>query len=456
MEDFVGQRVLVLGLGRSGRSAARWLAARGARVAAADEGDALAPQEAAALRAAGVEVRVGAPFPDPAGFDLVVPSPGVPRARWAERARRALGDVELAWHALSVPVIAITGTNGKTTTTALAARLLCAAGLRAEAAGNIGRPALELVGRPLDAAVLEVSSFQMEAVEAFRPRVAVILNLQPDHLDRHGSFDAYAEAKAQLFVRQGAGDTAIGNGDDPHAAALVARSGGRRWLFRTRGPVAAGAWWDAGQAVLRDGDDALRIGLDALAAAGAAAPPVEDVLAALLAVRAVGADVARAAEGLLGFAAPPHRRERVAEHAGVTWVNDSKATNPAAAALALEALRGPAVWIAGGRGKGLDLRPLADLAAKRVRAAVLLGEEAPALAAALADRVPVQRAADLAEAVAIAGGLARPGDTVLLSPACASFDQFRNYEERGERFREAVRGWIAAHGAAGAAEGSRA
>jgi len=443
MEELAGQRVLVLGLGRSGRSAARWLSERGARVVAADESEATARDAAEELRAAGVELRAGAPFPDPADFDLVVPSPGVPRARWAGRARRALGDVELAWRALAVPVVAITGTNGKTTTTELTARLLCAAGLRAEAAGNIGRPALELVGRPLDVAVLEVSSFQMEAVEAFRPRVAVVLNLEPDHLDRHGSFEAYAEAKAQLFVRQGAGDTAIGNGDDPHAAALVARSGGRRWLFRTRGPVAAGAWWDAGQAVLRDGDETVRVGLDALAAAGAAAPPVDDVLAALLAVRALGADVAKAAEGLLGFAPPPHRRELVAEHAGIAWVNDSKATNPAAATLALEALRGPAVWIAGGRGKGLDLRALADSAAPRVRACVFLGEEAPALEAAIAGRVPVRRAADLAEAVAIAGALARPGDTVLLSPACASFDQFRNYEERGECFREAVRGWIA-------------
>jgi UDP-N-acetylmuramoylalanine--D-glutamate ligase len=444
MEDFAGQRVLVLGLGRSGRSAALWLARRGARVVAADE-RAEAAGDAEELRAAGVELRAGAPFPDPAGFDLLVPSPGVPRARWAGRARRALGDVELAWRALAVPAVAITGTNGKTTTTELTARLLCAAGLRAEAAGNIGRPALELVGRPLDAAVLEVSSFQMEAVEAFRPRVAVVLNLEPDHLDRHGSFAAYAEAKAQLFVRQGPGDTAIGNGDDPNAAALVARSGGRRWWFRARGPVEAGAWWDAGQAVLRDGDETLRVGLDALAAAGPAAPPLDDVLAALLAVRALGADVAKAAEGLLGFAAPPHRRELVAEHAGVAWVNDSKATNPAAAMLALDALRGPAVWIAGGRGKGLDLRPLADRAAARARACVLLGEEAPALEAALAGRAPVRRAGDLAEAVAIAGALARPGDTVLLSPACASFDQFRNYEERGARFRDAVRAWIAAH-----------
>ena len=456
MDTFTGQRVLVLGLGRSGRSAARWLAARGARVVAADESPAspgardASHERDEALRRLGVEVRTGTPFPDPADFDLVVPSPGVPRARWAARARRALGDVELAWRALSVPVVGITGTNGKTTTTALTARLLCAAGLRAEAAGNIGRPALELVGRPLDVAVFEVSSFQMEAVESFRPRVAVILNLAPDHLDRHGSLAAYAEAKAQLFVRQGAGDTAIGNADDPEAAAIAARSRGRHWWFRTRGPVDSGAWWDAGQAVLRDGsagerDAPLRIPLEAITRAGAAAPPIDDVLAALLVCRALGADVAKAAEGLIDFTPPPHRRERVANHAGVTWINDSKATNPAAAALALEAVPGRAIWLAGGRGKGLDLRPLADTAAGRVRACVFFGEEADALAAAMAGRTPVQRAADLEEAVARAGALAQAGDTILLSPACASFDQFRNYEERGIRFREAALAWIAAH-----------
>ncbi len=454
MESFTGQQVLVLGLGRSGRSAARWLAERGARVVAADESPAPPggpdashdPDEA--LRQLGVELRVGTPFPDPADFDLVVPSPGVPRARWADRARRALGDVELAWRALSVPVVAITGTNGKTTTTALTAHLLCAAGLRAETAGNIGRPALELIGRPLDVAVFEVSSFQMEAVEAFRPRIAVILNLAPDHLDRHGSLAAYAEAKAQLFVRQGAGDTAIGNADDPDAMAIAARSPGRHWWFRTRGPVDHGAWWDAGQAVLRDArpgerDTPLRVSLDAIT--GAAAPPIDDVLAALLVCRALGADVAKAAEGLVDFQSPPHRREWIADHAGVAWVNDSKATNPAAAALALEAVAGRAVWLAGGRGKGLDLRPLADTAAARVRACVFFGEEADALEAAMAGRVPVQRATDLEEAVARAGTLARAGDTVLLSPACASFDQFRNYEERGTRFREAALAWISAH-----------
>jgi UDP-N-acetylmuramoylalanine--D-glutamate ligase len=434
-----GRRVLVLGLGRSGRSAAAFAAARGARVVAADERP---PEQLTGLEALrGVELAIGRAFPDPREFDLVVPSPGVPPARWAD-ARRALGDVELAFRALSVPLVAITGTNGKTTTTELTRRLLCAAGLRAEAAGNIGRPALELVGRPLDVAVLEVSSFQLEAVDAFRPRVAVILNVSPDHLDRHGTFEAYAAAKARIVARQADDDVAIGSGDDPTARAIAERTRGRCWLFRTRGPVARGAWADAGAAVLRDGDETVRVALDV--AQGDAAPPVDDVLAALLAVRALGADVAKAAEGLVGFEPPPHRRELVAESAGVRWVNDSKATNPSAAILALEALSGRGIWIAGGRSKRVELAPLADVAVRRARAAVLIGEAAGEIESALAARIPTRRARDLEEAVAVAGELARAGDTVLLSPACASFDQFRDYEDRGERFRAAVRAWAAA------------
>jgi UDP-N-acetylmuramoylalanine--D-glutamate ligase len=443
MREIAGQRVLVLGLGRSGRSAARFLAARGARVTAADERAADAIEGLAALRA-DAEIRVGARFPDPSGFDLVVPSPGVPAARYAS-ARRALGDVEIAFQSLSVPVVAITGTNGKTTTTELCTRMLIAAGLRAEAAGNIGLPALELVGRPLDVAVLEVSSFQLEAVDEFRPRAAVILNVTPDHLDRHGDFAGYVAAKARIVARQTGDDVAIGCADDAAARAIAGSSHGRTWLFSARGAVERGAFWDAGSALLRDGAEAQRVAQGALADAESA-PPLDDVLAALLACKAVGADVAKAATALLGFTPPPHRRELVARSGGVAFVNDSKATNPDAARLALEALAGPAVWIAGGRNKGVDLRPLADLAVARARAAVLIGEAADALEAALAGRLPVRRARDIEDAVAIAGEVARPGDVVLLSPACASFDQFRNYEDRGARFRAAVLGWIAARG----------
>jgi UDP-N-acetylmuramoylalanine--D-glutamate ligase len=443
MQDVNGRRVLVMGLGRSGRSAAAFLAARGARVVAADEREPAQLEDLEALRAC-AELRVGAPFPEPADFDLVVPSPGVPAARWTT-ARHALGDVELAFQSLAVPVVAITGTNGKTTTTELCARMLVAAGLRAEAAGNIGRPALELVGRPLDVAVLEISSFQLESVETLRPRAAVILNVTPDHFDRHGDFAGYVAAKARIVARQAGDDVAIGCADDAAARGIAERTRGRAWLFSARRPVERGAFWDAGAAVLRT-DRVQRIAFDGFDAD--AAPPLEDVLAALLACHAVGADVAKASLALADFAPPPHRRERVARHAGVTWVDDSKATNPDATRLALEALRGPAVWIAGGRNKGLDLRPLADLAAGRAHTAVLLGEAADALQAALAGRVVVARARDIEHAVALAGAAAQPGDVVLLSPACASFDQFASYAERGARFRAAVEAWIARGGSA--------
>jgi UDP-N-acetylmuramoylalanine--D-glutamate ligase len=344
-----------------------------------------------------------------------------------------------------VPIAAITGTNGKTTTTELCTRMLVAAGLRAEAAGNIGLPALELVGRPLDVAVLEVSSFQLEAVDAFRPRAAVILNVTPDHLDRHGDFAGYVAAKARIVARQQGDDVAIACADDAASRGIAEQSRGRRWLFSAHNAVERGAFWDSGCAVLRDGVETQRVALDALADTESA-PPLDDVLAALLACRAVGADVAKAATALLGFTLPPHRREMVARFRDVAFVNDSKATNPDAARLALESATGPVVWIAGGRNKGVDLRPLADLAATRTRAVVLIGEASEAIETAIAGRLPVRRAQSIEDAVAIAGEVARTGDVVLLSPACASFDQFRNYEERGARFRDAVQAWITTQG----------
>jgi len=252
-------------------------------------------------------------------------------------------------------------------------------------------------------------------------------------------------AKARIVARQQGEDVAIGCADDAAARGIAEGGRGRTWLFSTRSAVECGAFWDSGSAVLRDGAETQRISLDSLASADAA-PPVDDVLAALLACRAVGADIAKAAGGLLGFAPPPHRRELVARFGGVAFVNDSKATNPDAARLALEALGGPAVWIAGGRNKGLDLRPLADFAIQRARAAVLIGEAADAFETAIAGRLPVRRARDIEDAVAIAGDVARAGDVVLLSPACASFDQFRDYEDRGARFRAAVVQWVAARG----------
>lgn len=449
MRELCGQSVLVLGLGISGRSAARFCARHGARVVAADERPTAALGELRELSelGAGVELRTGAPFPDPAEFDLVVPSPGVPGERYRQRARRVWGDVELIGRALPVPIVAVTGTNGKSTTTHLVAEALSAAGLRAAVAGNVGEPALELVGRALDVAVLEVSSFQLETTESFRPRVAVVLNLSPDHLDRHGSFEAYRTAKARILAQQQPEDTAILSADDPEVHSLAGEVRGRLISFSTRGPLEHGAWLDARTAVLREpGGRPQRISLEDLRLPGA--HNRENALAALAAAWAAGADPQRAALGLSRFAGLPHRMEEVGRVAGVRYVNDSKATNPGAALCALAGADAPLVWIAGGRDKGLDFGALADAAASRVRAAVLLGEARGKLQAALRGRIETREAHSIEDAVATAANLARHGDVVLLAPACASQDQFRDFAERGDRFRSAVAGLAGGQGVA--------
>ncbi|HBZ72414.1 MAG TPA: UDP-N-acetylmuramoyl-L-alanine--D-glutamate ligase, partial [Deltaproteobacteria bacterium] len=428
MKELRGAHVLVLGLGISGQSAAQFCAAQGAaRVVAADERSREALGDLAALPRT-VEVSAGGPLPDPAQFDLVVPSPGVPPARYAARARRVWGDVELAYRALAVPIVAITGTNGKSTTTRLVEAMARAAGLRAEAAGNIGAPALGLVGRPLDVAVLEVSSFQLETTESFRPRVAAILNVTPDHLDRHGSFEAYAAAKARILEHQGPEDTAVLSADDPVVAAMGEKARGRVRRFSLHRGANCEATLDAGAALLRGGDASARIPLDGLRLRGA--HNLENVLAALLCVAALGADPLRAARALASFDGLPHRMELVRWRGEVAFVNDSKGTNVGAALRSLESFVQPVVWIGGGKDKGLDFTQLARLAERRVRASVLIGEAAGKLAAALDGHTPVYIEPSIEAAVRRASELAQPGDVVLLSPACASFDQFRSYEDR--------------------------
>jgi UDP-N-acetylmuramoylalanine--D-glutamate ligase len=422
--ELSGKRVLVLGLGLSGVSAARFCAERGARVVAADEGAATPPPDLGGR----VDVRTAAPFPDPSDFDLVVPSPGVPAERFLGRARLVWGDLELAWRALAVPIVAVTGTNGKSTTVRLVEAMLRAAGLRAEAAGNVGVPALDLVGRPLDVAVLEVSSFQLEAVDGFRPRVAVVLNVTEDHLDRHGSLEAYAAAKGRLFANQGAEDVAIGNAEDRWARKLVEASRARHLFFGRTPQLGDGAWSDAGGLILSRDGEALRLSLDDFV--DRPLPPRENLLAALLAAVAAGA---------ADFRALPHRGETVAAVGGVVYVDDSKATNPGAAAFALDAQAAPVIWIAGGRDKDLSFDALAERARGRVRLALLIGEATDKIGRALEGRVPFEHAGTIEAAVARAAALARPGDVVLLAPGCASFDQFKSYAERGERFAAAAR-----------------
>ena len=436
MLDLSGKRVMVLGLGLSGRSAAAFCTARGARVVAADERQGWKLEGLQHLEGV-AHLVLGPPFPDAADFDLVVPSPGVPAERYRGRARRVWGDIELAYRALSIPIVAVTGTNGKSTTTELAACMLRAAGLRAAAAGNIGTPALDLVGEALDVAVLEVSSFQLEAIDAFRADVAVILNVTPDHLDRHGSFETYLATKARILAGQRAEDVAILNFDDDAVRALADSAPARVVPFRTRGPLERGAWLDAGALALRLGDaPPQRLTLDGLQLAGA--HNRENALAALCAAACAGADPEKALHALAAFEGLPHRTQIVARRGGVVFVDDSKATNPGAALSSLASFDAPLIWIAGGRDKDLDLTELADAASRRVRAAVLLGEAAEKLARALAGRVETHLVDGIEDAVRRAAQLAQPGDTVLLSPGCSSLDQFRDFQERGQRFRAAV------------------
>lgn len=439
-----GWKVLVIGLGITGRSAAAFCAERGARVVAVDERPRDALPDAHDLDTLGrrVEIRAGEAIPPLQDFDLVVPSPGVPRERHAG-ARRAWGDIELAARALRVPIVAVTGTNGKSTTVRLVEAMLRAAGLRARAAGNIGAPALALVGEALDAAVLEVSSFQLEAVESFRPRVAVILNVTPDHIDRHGSFEAYVDAKATLLARQQPEDFAVLNFDDPVVRGLSARTRARVIGFSRRQPLPTGVSFDAGRVILAGEFQRREIPLEPAALAGIpGAHNLENLLAAFAAVQALGGDPVRAAAALVGFAGLPHRCQLVAQAGGVAFVDDSKATNAGAARAALEGFASSpkrVLWIAGGRAKGAGLESLADAAAQVAREAFLIGESAARIESALAGRVPVSRCHSIEDAVSAAGAVARPGDVVLLAPGCASFDLFRNFEERGERFAAAAR-----------------
>ncbi len=417
-----GKRVLVIGLGLTGRSAATFCAERGAKVTVTDLPD-------------GVDAHLGA-LPPLAPYDLVVPSPGVPAENYAE-AHLVMGDIELTYQYADMPLLAVTGTNGKSTTVTLLERLLCGLGLRARAAGNVGVPALSLVGEDLDYGILEVSSFQLETVVDFRPRLALLLNLSEDHLDRHGSFEAYANAKGAIFAEQVAGDIAITDGGDPTCVALAERGAAVQLRFGTGSNASefSNAWIEDGVVKLRVAGAEREIELP-----GALADtiPVQNLVAALLAVEALGFSAKESMAAVAGFATLPHRMEEVARIGGVRWVDDSKATNPGAALRALEGHDRPLVWIAGGRAKGLDLAPLTQAARERVRAAVLIGEAAEALARGLAGGPPVHREASLEAAVARAAALAEPGDTVLLAPGCSSLDQFTSFEERGARFRAAA------------------
>ena len=446
--DVRGGTWLVIGLARSGCAAGALLRRRGARVIGADDAGeaALAAQWerhglAGEAREAFDEVRSGpgweAALPRLAG---VVLSPGVPAARAAAAAPGVpvLGELELAARFFAGRAVAITGTNGKTTTTELAAHLLRAAGYEAPALGNVGRPLSRVADTlgPDAVAVVEVSSFQLETVARFRPEVAVVLNLAPDHLDRYASVDEYYAVKRRLVDLLPPGGLFVtGTGclpalawpaprrllfGDPDAGAACFARDGRLWRQRDGGP----------RAVLALEDFPLH-----------GAPNVLNAGAALAALEPFDLADDVLADGLRSFRGLPHRQQEVARGEGLVFVDDSKATNVHAVCGGLAGYAGDVVLILGGSGKGEDYAPLRE-AIGPVRAAVLIGAEADRIAAALAGTVPLVRAADLDGAVAAAAGLVPGGGTVLLSPACASFDMFRDYHHRGEEFQAAARRWL--------------
>ncbi len=465
--DVAGQRTVVIGLGASGRAVARLLARRGARVFASDIApDVLDPTGIGELTKAGVEVETGRhsrTLLD--GVDLVVLSPGVDPAEGiaAEAIARGLptvSEIEAAAWYCSAPIVGITGSNGKSTTTALTAAMLHAAGVRTVAGGNLGRAFAAIVDSEpdLDVVVLELSSFQLERIETFHAVTGVLLNLTPDHLDRHPTLAAYAAAKARLWERQTAADWMIYGADDPGGARLVTPAPGHL-IPVTLGPDpgTAGAWVAerAGEqvAVARLPGSGVEEVLFALACVPLPGPHnLTNTLAAAVAARRHGASREAIERALGSFRGLPHRLELVGEIGEVRFYDDSKATNVDAARAALSGFASGVVLIAGGRYKGVAFTPLRAELARCGRAAVLIGESRPYLAAELAGVVPLHEAPSLEEAVTAAWKLARPDGTVLLAPACSSFDMFRNYEERGDRFTAAVHDLIAAIGGGGEAE----
>jgi len=434
-----GRRVLVLGLGDSGLSAARWIERQGGTPRVADT-----RAEPPRAKDFGGELRTG-PFSESLleGVSLVCLSPGLPLREVVVQAAVArgipvIGDIELfAWHVRAEAasrVLAVTGTNGKTTVTALTGHLLRAAGIDCEVAGNIGPAALDALMRrraPPAAWVLELSSYQLETTWSLAPDAATVLNLSEDHLDRYAGMEDYAAAKARVFLGEG---VQVLNRDDSRSMAF-ALAEREQVSFGLGAPAAAGQWGVVNDALHEGALPVLPVG--ELQIHGA--HNIANALAACALARSLGASREALAQGLRSFKGLPHRLQLLAERGTVAWYDDSKGTNVGATVAALTGLGRPALLIAGGEGKGQDFAPLAPAVAAHARRVLLIGRDAPLIERALAaSGVPLERCATLEQAVARAAQLAQPGDAVLLSPACASFDMFRDYRHRGEAFAAAL------------------
>ena len=413
------RNALVVGLGKSGDAAAHLLRSRGAQVVGADDKD--LPFEGELRRVVPESLR---------GIDLVVVSPGVPLALpiFAEARSRGvevIGEVELASRFIEEPIFGVTGTNGKSTTTALCGHLLATAGLQVFTGGNLGDALSNRVlwKGTLDATVCELSSYQLESIVSLRCAAATVLNVTPDHLDRYPSLDEYAKAKERIFENQGPGDTAVINEADPRVRAMRTNRGVRRQLFDAHNPLRI---------------EGTELPLRAPTLRGA--HNRENAYAACLLARHLGVALDALQKGLDSYPGLPHRLEPVRVLEGVEWINDSKATNVDSVEKSLTAFPGNVHIIMGGRGKGAPYAPLRELMRGRVKTILTIGEDAPAIASELSGVAEIEPCGALATAVFRARKRARGGDVVLLSPACASYDQFRNFEDRGDQFKALVRG----------------
>lgn len=446
MRELRAKRVTILGLGKSGVAAARLCVREGAIVTGTDsrsrEQLGVVANE---LESLGVRLVLGGHREeDFTGADLVVKSPGVkPSIPELVAARTAgvpmIGEVELCAPWLVGPIVAITGTNGKSTTTALTGHLLATAGLRVFVGGNLGTPVAEqvLAGGRLDATVLELSSYQIDDLDQFRCDVAAILNLTPDHLERYGTLENYATSKARLLGLLRPRGVAVLNDGNGWTARMRPPAQARVVRFAQAAASGVSVHVEAGRVVRHAPEGAIeRYSVTAKTLRGA--HNVENAMAAIEAARAAGASPEAVQRGLDTYPGLPHRLESVRVVGGVEWINDSKATNVDSVEKSLQALEGPLHLIAGGKGKGAPYEPLRRLLPGRVARLYTIGEDAPQLERELGDLVPFERAGDIPTAVRRAHEFARPGEVVLLSPACASFDQFRHFEHRGEVFREAV------------------
>jgi UDP-N-acetylmuramoylalanine--D-glutamate ligase len=440
------KRVLVVGLGKSGVASALFLKAHGAKVTVSDtkSGDDLR-NEIPVLLDHGITVETGGHGDRTfRGQDLIVVSPGVPVDAPPLMQARALGEsvigeIELAAQFLPGPIVAITGSNGKTTTTTLTGEIMTAAGFSALVGGNIGTPAISLAERakPETAIVLEVSSFQLETIQTFRPKVAVVLNVTPDHLDRHRTFEVYVDAKARIFENQQGSDFAVLNADDLTCVALGARTRAQVFWFSRQKEVEHGACVRDGNIVFRDNSGQREI-MQVSEIPLKGAHNLENVLAAVCAGALMGCAPDKIRKAVSDFKAVEHRLEFVTTIRGVDYYNDSKATNVDATIKALESFPANIHLILGGKDKGSDYAVLNDLLRQRVKRVYTIG----AAAAKIESQIKgpeVVHAETLENAIRKANAVAQSGDVVLLAPACASFDQFKSYEHRGKMFKEIVR-----------------